>query len=76
MSNNDKGTSPNGEVPSDQVGLGLASTYNNYSAKNANRKPLSQTLSGIWNRQAIEDQLQTYLSLALIPIPLRKKCRS
>jgi len=70
---NNAGALLGGGAPYAQVGAELASTYNNYSAKQQARKPPGQCLSGVWNRQAIKAQLQTYLDLGLTPIPLRGK---
>ena len=38
-----------------------------------NFKPLGKTFSGSWDQLAVRSQLQKYLALGLVPIPLNGK---
>jgi len=67
------GTPLGSGMPQQERGLSLHSSNSNYSAKNTARKPFSQTLSGSFNLSEAANQLQRYLDLGLIPIPLKGK---
>ena len=69
----ERGTSPEGEMPAVQVGLGQNSTYINCSSKTNVCKPIDQTIFTRFNRAGIEAHLQAYLDLGLTPIPLHGK---
>jgi len=65
------GTPLGSGMPQQERGLNLHSSNSNYSTKNTARKPFSQTLSGRFNLSEVANQLQRYLDLGLIPIPLK-----
>jgi Bifunctional DNA primase/polymerase, N-terminal/Primase C terminal 1 (PriCT-1) len=67
------GASSANEAPANQVSAVKQITYNNNSsAKGQARKPFKQSLSGDWHPET-KAQLETYLALGLVPIPLKGK---
>lgn len=73
MGKKEGGIPLDGGMPQQEVGLSQTSTNSNYSAKSTARKPFSQTLSGSFSLPEVANQLQRYLDLGLIPIPLKGK---
>ncbi len=71
MNEMEGGTPLGSGMPQQERGLNLHSSNSNYSTKNTARKPFSQTLSGRFNLSEVANQLQRYLDLGLIPIPLK-----
>jgi len=73
MVKHEPGTPLIGEMPNPQSKGLNPTSYNNCSAKLGICKPPSSTSFGVWERAAVVSQLKRYLSLGLVPIPLKDK---
>jgi hypothetical protein len=61
------------EAPIDNKKVSAASNNSNNNVFEHKRKPLEKTLSGDWPNKKLQSQLEEYLSLGLVPIPLKGK---